>query len=236
MKDIFYTFGIPVVISTDQGSEFKTRMNSALTEQLGSKHRLMSCFHPQANWLDKRFNQTLIQCFLKYLSRKEDWDIHLQAAVHAYNTAVQDLKVHTFWSNVWWTASTPHCICNISCLWTVPLIGYLEKKDICPVPLRVMNRKYHNALLCSFHIKWSECHGFVHFANITASLMGLHLHTGLFISTNSTTPLMSDIYLAPHTPQIRVYIVTPLSLAHSLKMMPVLYRCRNIGVIFVHSG
>lgn len=97
LQDIFYTFGIPAVITTDQGSEFKNQMNSALTEELGIKHRLTSCYHPQANGLDERFNQTLIHCLSKYVSRsrREDWDIHLQAAVHAYNTAVQESTKHT---------------------------------------------------------------------------------------------------------------------------------------------
>ena len=51
--DIFFTLGIPAVITTDQGSEFKNSLNSALTEQLGIKHCLTSCYHPQANGLDE---------------------------------------------------------------------------------------------------------------------------------------------------------------------------------------
>ena len=52
LKDIFFISGIPAVITSEEGTEFKNRLNSALMSELGITHRLTSCYHPQANGLD----------------------------------------------------------------------------------------------------------------------------------------------------------------------------------------
>ena len=49
--------GLLSVITTDQGSEFRNEVNAAL---MVIKHRLTTAYHPQANGLDERYNQTLI--------------------------------------------------------------------------------------------------------------------------------------------------------------------------------
>ena len=39
--------GIPRVITTDQGSEFRNRLNKEMTTLLGIEHRLTTAYHPQ---------------------------------------------------------------------------------------------------------------------------------------------------------------------------------------------
>ena len=52
--------GLPAVITTDQGKEFRNKLNQQLTEKFGIKHQLTTAYHPQANGLDERDNQTLV--------------------------------------------------------------------------------------------------------------------------------------------------------------------------------
>lgn len=44
---LFMHMGVPNVITTDQGSEFKNELNKELARLLGIKHRLTTAYHPQ---------------------------------------------------------------------------------------------------------------------------------------------------------------------------------------------
>lgn len=59
---LFYLMGIPAVITTDQGREFHNHINEALMETFGIDYRLTTPYHPQANGLDERLNQTQEFC------------------------------------------------------------------------------------------------------------------------------------------------------------------------------
>ena len=39
--------GIPSVITTDQGKEFRNELNKQLTDSFGIKHRLTTAYHTQ---------------------------------------------------------------------------------------------------------------------------------------------------------------------------------------------
>lgn len=54
---LFFVMGIPAVLTTDQGREFRNNVNAELTRTFGIDHRLTTAYHPQANGLDERFNQ-----------------------------------------------------------------------------------------------------------------------------------------------------------------------------------
>ena len=82
---------------------------------LGIKHHFTTLYHPQvmciqcmslvliiltlacqANGLDERWNQTLKNIIMKYVSsRKELWDEYLDACVFAYNTSHRESSLHT---------------------------------------------------------------------------------------------------------------------------------------------
>ena len=88
--------GLPAVITTDQGSEFHNALNKQLMEAFGIDHRLTTAYHPQANGLDERYNQTLVNSLSKFAQEdRQMWDVKLGEVVYAYNTAVQESTKHT---------------------------------------------------------------------------------------------------------------------------------------------
>ena len=88
--------GLPSVITTDQGTEFRNQVNREIMQIFGVDHRLTTAYHPQANGLDERFNQTLVSALAKFSQEESDtWDEKLGEVVYGYNTAVQDSTQHT---------------------------------------------------------------------------------------------------------------------------------------------
>eukprot|EP00731_Ephydatia_muelleri_P019603 Em0012g428a len=93
---IFMRMGLPRVLLSDNGSEFCNALNDQLSEMLGIKRRLTTPYHPQANGLDERFNQTLQNMLVKYLSSKKDmWSHYLDTCAFAYNTSRHDSTKYT---------------------------------------------------------------------------------------------------------------------------------------------
>ena len=88
--------GLPSVITTDQGTEFRNTMNKELMRRLDIEHRLTSPYHPQANGLDERFNQTISRALAKFAAdRHSDWEYYLGEVVYGYNSAVQVRNPYT---------------------------------------------------------------------------------------------------------------------------------------------
>lgn len=64
---LFFVMGLPSVMTTDQGREFNNSLNMELMRSLNIEHRLTTPYHPQANGLVERFNQTLINSLAKFV-------------------------------------------------------------------------------------------------------------------------------------------------------------------------
>ena len=83
--------GIPQVIISDQGHEFSNALDSSLAALLSFTRRLTTPYHPQANGLDERFNQTLQNMLVKFVhSKRCAWSSFLDTCVFAYNTSRQE--------------------------------------------------------------------------------------------------------------------------------------------------
>ena len=44
-----YKMGLPAVITTDQGSEFKNQLNDEMMKILNIRHHLITAYHPQVD-------------------------------------------------------------------------------------------------------------------------------------------------------------------------------------------
>ena len=93
---LFMRMGIPKLVTSDQGSEFNNKLNAELMKKLNIKHILTTAYHPQANGLDERFNQTLQGMLVKFIEEKKDsWEEYLNTCVFAYNTARHESTNYT---------------------------------------------------------------------------------------------------------------------------------------------
>ncbi|KAL5515024.1 hypothetical protein EMCRGX_G000133 [Ephydatia muelleri] len=93
---IFMRMGFPRLLTSDQEGEFKSDLDREMMKILGIKHHFTTPYHPQANGLDERWNQTLKNMIVKYVSsRKELWDEYLDACLFAYNTSRHESSLHT---------------------------------------------------------------------------------------------------------------------------------------------
>lgn len=89
--------GLPSVITTDQGKEFNNQLNTEFAKTFNIKHRLTTPYHPQANGLDERYNQTLVNSLSKFVQdHREKWDENLEAVVYSYNSAIQVITSHAY--------------------------------------------------------------------------------------------------------------------------------------------
>ena len=89
--EIVCRFGMPKSLISDHGKNFK----SILFAQLCNLCQIKTCnstfYHPEGNGLVERMNKTIKQILTMYVNASHsNWDTHLQAAVSAYNTAIQD--------------------------------------------------------------------------------------------------------------------------------------------------
>ena len=52
--------GLPAVITTDQGSEFKNQLNDEMMKILNIKHHLITAYHPQVDKI-KRVGEVVLR-------------------------------------------------------------------------------------------------------------------------------------------------------------------------------
>ena len=58
-KHIIYRFGAPIVMITDQGTNYTSRIVQRMFKKFGITHRTTTPYHPSSNGECERFNQTL---------------------------------------------------------------------------------------------------------------------------------------------------------------------------------
>jgi hypothetical protein len=93
---VFMRMGLPKLLTSDQGREFRNGLDKQIMELLNIKRHFITPYHPQANGLDERWNQTLKQMLVKYCAeQKEEWDSLLDPCVFAYNTAKHESTLHS---------------------------------------------------------------------------------------------------------------------------------------------
>uniref|UniRef100_A0A1A8VFT9 Gypsy retrotransposon integrase-like protein 1 n=1 Tax=Nothobranchius furzeri TaxID=105023 RepID=A0A1A8VFT9_NOTFU len=91
LTNFFSLFGLPRVLQTDQGSNFKSELFKKVTQTLGIQHVMSSAYHPESQGALERWHQTLKSMLRKYCySSKEQWDEGLPFLLFASREASQE--------------------------------------------------------------------------------------------------------------------------------------------------
>ena len=72
-EDLICRWGCSEYHITDQGREFVNAINKNLLEMCGTKQRITSAFHPQANGLCERLNRSMQETLAKTMTEEKDW-------------------------------------------------------------------------------------------------------------------------------------------------------------------
>ena len=85
-------YGPPAIIQSDQGREFVNQVIAEMLRRTKTKQHLSSPYHPMANGLVERTNQSLMAKVAKLANKQKDtWDDALYEAVYGYNISPQRL-------------------------------------------------------------------------------------------------------------------------------------------------
>jgi hypothetical protein len=93
---IFTTIGIPRVLQSDNGKEFKNEILRALNAQIGVPHRFISEYNPRADGKVERVVRTVKMTVMKLLhGATVYWPHHLPFVQYSYNDKIQSLTGST---------------------------------------------------------------------------------------------------------------------------------------------
>lgn len=96
LYELICRHGCADVQINDQGREFCNAVSSKLHQLTGTKQRITSAYHPQANGLVERQNRTIQGSLLKVLGNNQDrWPEALNGVLFAFRTARHKSTGHT---------------------------------------------------------------------------------------------------------------------------------------------
>jgi len=88
IQHVFANHGMPSVLISDRDTRFTSHLWQELQQQLGTKHKLSTAFHPQTDGQTERVNRVLEEYLRHYISDVQtDWDQWLPLAEFAYNNS-----------------------------------------------------------------------------------------------------------------------------------------------------
>lgn len=89
LTQVFCDFGIPRILQSDNGTEFRNSTMKQLAKSLGFDHRFSTPYHPRGNGIAERFVQTAIDVIRKKTAgASKDWDYYVPTAQLAINMRV----------------------------------------------------------------------------------------------------------------------------------------------------
>ena len=95
-KEFICRFGVPLMIHTDQGRNFESKLMAEVCELLDIKKTRTTAYHPQSDGMVERFNQTLEAQLSKFADHNQrDLDQHPPFLMMAYRSAVHDTTGNT---------------------------------------------------------------------------------------------------------------------------------------------
>ena len=88
VTEFFCRYGVPRVIHSDQGGEFRSNLMMDLYELLELYSTQTTPYHPQSDGLVERLNRTLVGMLSKFCEDNSEWDQHLPFVMCAYRSTV----------------------------------------------------------------------------------------------------------------------------------------------------
>ena len=89
-------FGVPLLIHSDQGTNFNSAVFTKFCELLGMEKTRTTPLHPQSDGMVERFNRTILNHLSIFVSRnQQDWDKKLPLFLLAYRSAVHETTGYT---------------------------------------------------------------------------------------------------------------------------------------------
>ena len=78
VKEVVCRFGVPLIIHSDQGRNFKSAVFTEVCELLGMQKTRTTAYHPQSDGIVERFNRTLENQLSRFVSdHQRDWDNYI---------------------------------------------------------------------------------------------------------------------------------------------------------------
>jgi len=81
-------FGLPKIIMSDRGTEFRNNMNILLCKALNVQRRFTSSYHPQSNGVSERINSSIHRMLGTYLKEHNQWSFILPIIMNVLNNCV----------------------------------------------------------------------------------------------------------------------------------------------------
>jgi len=87
-QNVFYYFGLPEQIHSDQGAQFQSQLMSDRCHLLGVNQSRTTPYHPQGNGVVERNNRRLGDALRSLLlgRSQEEWDTVLPQVMRAYRS------------------------------------------------------------------------------------------------------------------------------------------------------
>ena len=96
---VFASFGMPLIIQSDNGKEFVNEVLAAMSKLHGIDHRFISAYHPRANGFVERKNLDLHKMFKKLLGGQiQDWVCYVPFVQLSYNARISSRTGSTAFS------------------------------------------------------------------------------------------------------------------------------------------
>ena len=85
-ENFFIHYGFPVVLHSDKGANFETKVIQKQCEIAGIRKSRTTPYHPMGNGMTERYNRTLMNMLGTLQEhQKADWKSHISTLTHVYN-------------------------------------------------------------------------------------------------------------------------------------------------------
>lgn len=94
-ESVFQLFGVPELVITDNGPQFRSAQFSTFLKKYGVRHMLTAVYSPQSN-SSERVNRSIIAAIRSYLAKDQKcWDLHLSEIAVALRSSLHTSLGHS---------------------------------------------------------------------------------------------------------------------------------------------